>query len=194
MTVTTVLGRVMDATLIAWLIGEVLLQTRSYRAGGPVKTTEWRSFAALVLAGVLGFWLAGLVAALVPAAAVPGGALAAFAIGLPLAWAGIALRLWSIHRLGRFFRSVVHVQHDHRVVNSGPYRLLRHPAYTGALIGVLGASVTGGNFAATAVVFLAVGAGIGYRIRVEERVLRHELGRAYTDYAARTARLIPGIW
>lgn len=118
----------------------------------------------------------------------------ALAIGLPVTWAGIALRLWAVHTLGRYFRGVVHVQEGHQVVRNGPYRAVRHPAYSGALLAVVGLSLTYHNYAAIGVFVACVLGGVLHRIRIEERVLLTGLGKPYQDYAATTARLVPGIW
>jgi protein-S-isoprenylcysteine O-methyltransferase Ste14 len=86
------------------------------------------------------------------------------------------------------------VHADHQVIQHGPYRLLRHPSYAGALLAVVGLSVLFGN-AASIVLFIGSAlVGILYRIRVEERVLGEVLGDVYRYYAARTRRLIPGVW
>jgi protein-S-isoprenylcysteine O-methyltransferase Ste14 len=52
--------------------------------------------------------------------------------------AGIALRQWSIRVLGRFFSTTVQVTSDQRIVTNGPYSVVRHPAYSGALLTLLG--------------------------------------------------------
>jgi protein-S-isoprenylcysteine O-methyltransferase Ste14 len=66
--------------------------------------------------------------------AVLGGGWAPAAAGLVVLAAGVALRTWAILTLGRLFKFVVVIQDGHRVVASGPYRLLRHPSYTGGLL------------------------------------------------------------
>jgi protein-S-isoprenylcysteine O-methyltransferase Ste14 len=81
---------------------------------------------------------------------------------------------------------------DQRVVDSGPYRLIRHPSYTGSLVTVLGICLAMANWLS----FLGmIPAALGYlyRIRIEERVLVEGLGEAYRAYQRRTKRLIPYI-
>jgi len=114
--------------------------------------------------------------------------------GLALIWLGIALRVWSILTLGRFFKLTVVIQEDHRVIDSGPYRLLRHPSYTGALIIAAGFGLAEGDLLSLAIVLVGVLVPLLIRIRVEERTLLSELGDAYADYARRTARLVPGVY
>src|SRR5581483_10932552 len=105
-----------------------------------------------------------------------------------------ALRLWAIGTLGRYFKPIVHLQQDHHVVRSGPYKVLRHPAYTGLLLALFGISLTFANIASIAVFNCCIVAAILYRIRVEERTLLDGLGDEYAEYRRHTRRLIPGVW
>lgn len=127
-----------QATLIVWVMAEIVLQVRQYRQGGKATVTEWGSLAVITISIVVGNVLARLVVRALPwlGLGIPFGT--RLAVALPLAWAGIGFRLWSIHTLGRFFRGVVHVRADHKVIQRGPYRLLRHASYAGALMAVIG--------------------------------------------------------
>ncbi|TMK34849.1 MAG: hypothetical protein E6G58_10735 [Actinobacteria bacterium] len=60
------------------------------------------------------------------------------AVGLGIASSGVVLRTWAIVTLGRFFTDDVTIQPGHRVVTAGPYRWVRHPSFTGGLVGLLG--------------------------------------------------------
>jgi protein-S-isoprenylcysteine O-methyltransferase Ste14 len=185
-----ILGWLVDITLAVWIAAEVVMQVRQYRLGARSEVTEWGSLSVIVLSVAVGFVLARVVAGALPGLRIP----MSDAVALPLMWLGIGFRLWAIHTLGRFFRGVVHVQADHEVIRRGPYRLLRHPSYAGALVAVAGFGLTFQNWAAF-VLYVACGTvGVLYRIRVEERVLVAELGDAYRDYAATTARLVPHVW
>jgi len=79
-------------------------------------------------------------------------------------------------------------------VRSGPYRVLRHPSYTGSLLGIFGLSLTFANVAAIVVFNLCILGAFLYRIRVEERTLLEGLGDEYAEYMRHTYRLIPGVW
>ena len=114
-----------------------------------------------------------------------------FLAGLALAWAGMALRLWAVLVLGRFFRVTVLVQDEHRLVDTGPYRLLRHPAYTGSLLTMFGLGLAMGNWLSLAAMVLVPLAAYAYRIRVEEQALRSRFGENYERYAATRWRLVP---
>jgi protein-S-isoprenylcysteine O-methyltransferase len=103
----------------------------------------------------------------------------------------MALRLWAVLVLGRFFRITVIMQDEHRLVEEGPYRLLRHPGYAGGLLTIIGIGLAMGNWLALLVLLAAVLLGYGYRIRVEERALRQRFGERYDRYAASRWRLVP---
>jgi len=109
-------------------------------------------------------------------------------------WAGLAVRVWAIAVLGRSFRTTVEVDAGQRVVDRGPYRWVRHPSYTGILLLMTGLSLVYGNWPALAVLLVLPAGVLIHRILVEEAVLTEVIGRAYTDYAARTKRLVPGVW
>jgi protein-S-isoprenylcysteine O-methyltransferase Ste14 len=114
-------------------------------------------------------------------------------IGTGLILAGIALRQWSIAVLGSFFSPTVGIQKGQRVVNRGPYRLVRHPSYSGAFLIIAGIGLALRSWGAVLVILLITGLAYGYRIRMEERVLVSELGDEYVRYRKTTKMLIPYI-
>jgi protein-S-isoprenylcysteine O-methyltransferase len=107
---------------------------------------------------------------------------------------GIALRVWSISHLGRFFTVQVSVHTDHEIVDTGPYRYIRHPSYTGSLLAFTGIGLLTFNFAGFLIIVSCVFLAYVIRIRVEEKVLHAHFGEAYAEYARRTKRLIPGVY
>jgi len=109
-------------------------------------------------------------------------------------WAGLAVRIWAIVVLGASFRTTVEVDAEQKVVDGGPYRWVRHPSYTGILLLLAGLGLVYGNWAALAILLVLPAGILIHRIFVEEAVLTEVIGRAYTDYAARTKRLVPGLW
>ena len=114
--------------------------------------------------------------------------------GSALMLAGIGLRQWSIAVLGGYFSQSVGIQKGQKVVSRGPYRLIRHPSYTGALVIVTGVGLALRSLGAVVVVLVLVGLAFRHRIRTEEQVLASGLGDAYVQYSKRTKRLIPYIW
>ena len=83
---------------------------------------------------------------------------------------------------------------DHRLIDRGPYRLIRHPSYAGALLALAGFGLAMGSVPALAALLVPTLAAYHYRITVEEAALLHGLGAAYADYMRRTWRLIPGLY
>ena len=152
------------------------------------------SLAIVILAVGVGAAGGCVVAALVPSAAIPFARWELFVAGLALICAGIALRQWAIVLLGQFFTVDVRVHAEQTVIERGPYRWLRHPAYTGLLLTLLGIGLALGNWAALALLVLVPTAGLVVRIRAEERALLAGLGEPYRRFAATRARLIPGVW
>ena len=106
---------------------------------------------------------------------------------------GVLVRQYAIAILGRFFSLTVQIAEDHRVVEKGPYRLVRHPSYTGILITFIGLGLAVQSWGAVLVLLLFFGVSFGYRMHVEERTLLSGLGLDYASYMKRTKRLIPFI-
>jgi protein-S-isoprenylcysteine O-methyltransferase Ste14 len=117
-----------------------------------------------------------------------------FALGLVLMCAGIVIRQWAIVVLGRFFTIDVRVQAGQTVVERGPYRWVRHPAYTGLIMTFVGIGLALGNWASLALLAVVPTVGLVVRIRYEERVLAERLGEPYRRFAATRAHLLPGVW
>jgi protein-S-isoprenylcysteine O-methyltransferase Ste14 len=107
---------------------------------------------------------------------------------------GFALRLWAILHLGKFFTVDVGIQSEHRVIQDGPYRFVRHPSYAAAMIAMTGIGCLTFNWLGFIAIFAACLAAFMIRISVEEKVLMSSLGDDYRRYAARTKRLIPWIF
>jgi protein-S-isoprenylcysteine O-methyltransferase Ste14 len=179
---------------VAWgsyVLLEAWVAFRDHRAGVRASTSD---------AGVLSItvtFVGAAVLAFVAAWKVDSldlGGWAPLVVGVALIAAGIALRLWAILTLGQFFRRIVVIQKGHRVVTEGPYRYVRHPSYTGALLSMLGTGIALGNVLSIAICLIVPALGYIPRIPTEEAELERGLGEEYRRYEARTARLIPGVW
>jgi protein-S-isoprenylcysteine O-methyltransferase len=108
--------------------------------------------------------------------------------------AGIALRVWAIVHLGKFFTVDVGIQQGHCVVQGGPYRFVRHPSYSGSMLALTGIACLTFNWLGFLAIIVCSLAAYSLRIAVEEKVLFQNLGEDYRRYAERTKRLIPGIF
>jgi protein-S-isoprenylcysteine O-methyltransferase Ste14 len=120
---------------------------------------------------------------------------AVFAVaGLVAFWAGLAVRVWAVVALGGSFRTFVQADVGQAVVTHGPYRWVRHPAYTGLLLIALGFGLGGGNWLSLLICAAVPVLGLLPRIAVEESELTRVLGEQYRSYQKTTRRLVPGLW
>jgi protein-S-isoprenylcysteine O-methyltransferase len=115
-------------------------------------------------------------------------------VGFVLYVFGLILRWYAIVYLGRFFTVDVAIAADHRVVDAGPYRLIRHPSYTGLLLAFLGLGICFRNWLGLLFAIIPTTLLLLWRIRIEEGALTAALGAAYVNYSARTRRLIPFVY
>lgn len=176
----------------AWISLEVWILARD-RKGAPGAQPDRGSLpiiGLLVVAGVTGAFLAshlgvGRIAA--PAAPLFYGAIA-------LIWLGIAFRTWAVLTLGRFFRTAVAIEDDHQLVTAGPYRLMRNPAYTGALTTAIGVGAAMGSWISVLSSAGALTVGYIWRIHVEEEALSKRFGAAFDAYKRGRWALVPFIW
>ena len=102
------------------------------------------------------------------------------------------LREWAVYLLGRHFSRTVKVTVGQHLVTAGPYRRLRHPAYTGMILMDVAIVLALGTWIGALVMFIALLIPTLYRIRVEEGVLEAAFGDQYLAWARRTWRLFPG--
>lgn len=151
----------------------------------------------------LGYWLSTVLFALDIAVAgldrgrlhwsdtVPGWLRVVALLSFGLGWIPV---IWAM-RVNRFFSSAVRIQFDRgqHVVSDGPYRFVRHPGYTAALVVILANGVALGSWLAAAISWIGVPLLL-WRTVQEDRMLRAELP-GYSEYAKRvTWRLLPRIW
>ena len=175
---------------VLWLVGEILhqrqqqvklLKNRDRNSG-----RLWDIANAIEPVGmILGFTRLGRIQT--------GGSLIALA-GLALLILGIIIRWTAIRDLGRYFTSTVRIRDNHRLIRTGMYEHLRHPAYTGALLAHLGLGMAFANWYSIALSSIPYLFAALYRIQVEEEVLVAEFGQEYLDYARNTKRLIPKVY
>ncbi|NLX05406.1 MAG: isoprenylcysteine carboxylmethyltransferase family protein [Phycisphaerae bacterium] len=107
---------------------------------------------------------------------------------------GVALRIWGLAHLRRFFSELIVIRQDHRLITSGPYRLLRHPLHVGLLLQIVGFAVIANSWWVWVLAGLAVVSAFP-RERSEERALAERFGEEYRDWHRRTYGLtdvLPG--
>ena len=176
-----------------YLVSEILLSlTRRSRSKTGTKHDRstlgiiWLVIAISITAGIF-------VAQTFRAAALPHGPFLASASVMLFA-AGLILRWWAIISLGRFFTVDVTIEKDHELVERGPFRVVRHPSYTGVLLAFVGLALSLRNWAALLIILVPIGAAFLHRMNVEEDALSRALGSRYAEYMKRTKRLVPFIY
>ena len=175
---------------LAYFFSELVLAfTRRSSAKGVSKD----AYSLRILWVVIGLsiWFSIRAQSIWPAAVLPTWCVPA---GVMLFIFGVVLRWYSIIHLGRFFTVDVAIAADHQLIDSGPYRYVRHPSYTGALLAFIGFAMVLHNWASVLMISLPITLAFLYRINVEERALVQALGERYRDYIKRTKRLIPLVY
>jgi protein-S-isoprenylcysteine O-methyltransferase Ste14 len=188
-------GAAQDALIAvsgAWWVFEAVMNARQWlRAGrGLSRDPTYVLVYVCVAASVIAAQILGRRGGLLW----PGGRLWPVVAGLTMVVACVAVRAWSIITLGRFFQYSIRIQSGHTVVTTGPYRFVRHPSYTGLVLGVAGYALACDDVWSLVAAAVLTGFGLTVRIRVEERQLREALGADYDQFAARRKRLIPGVF
>jgi protein-S-isoprenylcysteine O-methyltransferase Ste14 len=191
-------GVAVGAFAVVQLGASVVTGVRSARSQTPHQRLDRWSLPFVIVcaaAGVVGaFLIADHVGSATIGAGTPALRWAIFGLGIGVIVVGAAVRLWAILTLGRWFTYDVRVTEGQVVVQTGPYRWVRHPSYTGILLVLLGIGLALGNWLALVVITLLPTIGLVRRIAVEEAALFGSIGEPYARYAAGKRRLFPGIW
>ena len=189
------------AMLLAVVLAGELFQMRSRLSGDSARRADRGSLRRLFIGIFASVGLAWLVGRSVPQARVESlfdlGPMAMRGLhwaGLGLFAAGLLLRWYSVAWLGHLFTYDVAIAADHRVVDSGPYRHIRHPAYTGSLLTFAGLGAYGGNALSLPVLVVPIALAFLHRIAIEEAALASALGSRYVDYRGRIKRLVPFVY
>ncbi len=184
-----------SVVFFGWLASEVVVsmilpRLRQYRGGvKPVKRDRGSGLviiAGILLAIIVAFTFSQQKIALLPEWT--------FYPGIALMIGGVFVRLWSIAILGRFFSMLVSVQEGQPIIREGPYRYIRHPSYTGAILVLMGLGLAIQSWGAVLILVLMSGIVYGYRIRVEEKALVENRGKEYIAYMKDTKMLIPFLF
>lgn len=112
--------------------------------------------------------------------------------GLAITICGAVLALWARTLLGRNWSAFVTIKQDHEIIRHGPYRVVRHPIYSGFLLSVLGTALAIGEVR----VLFAIGfvfLGFWLKLRTEEEFLAEQFGGRYLQYRQQTKALIPFV-
>lgn len=182
----------MNAVCIGWIVSWMLAaQWSSPASARPGFGREWKHHLVTIIGIMLIFGVGApndwFGRRLWPVNDAAGWALVA------LAAAGFAFTWWARIHLGKLWSATVQRKADHRVVDTGPYGIVRHPIYTGVILAMIAVSVQRASVLAIAGTVVMT-AGWWIKARLEERFLREQLGpAAYDAYAARVPMLVPFI-
>lgn len=184
--------RMLTIVIALFPISEVALAVIKRSRSRSAQSEDRGSMRLLWLTIFLGVALA-FVAARVPATRMAISPSVVSLVALVLMGSGLVVRWTAILTLGRLFTVDVAIHSDHEVVQTGLYRIVRHPSYTGLLIIFLGFGVSFSNWLSILVLLAPITLGVLNRVEKEEHALRSSLGPAYESYCERTKRFIPGL-
>jgi protein-S-isoprenylcysteine O-methyltransferase len=178
---------------LAWLGMELWILSRDRRAASG-EAGDRGSLRFLVVMFGIGLWGAFTIAYRLAWGRIsaPPALLVPLAVAVMLG--GMAFRAWAVVTLGRFFRTSVMVLDDHRLVDSGPYRRLRNPSYTGGVVTLAGIGLALGSWPGLAWLLFWTLLGYARRIAVEDAALRRRFGADYEAFRKGRWALIPPIW
>jgi protein-S-isoprenylcysteine O-methyltransferase Ste14 len=118
-----------------------------------------------------------------------------------LAWIGVAVLVCALvlffhthRRLGRYWSVTLEIRENHGLVTDGIYRFVRHPMYSAYFLWVLSQALLLPNWIAGPAGLVGFGTLFAFRVRREEQMMLQAFGDAYAAYAARTKRIIPGVF
>jgi protein-S-isoprenylcysteine O-methyltransferase Ste14 len=176
-----------------WLLPEIIFSFTK-RTAPNSKVNDHASGIVLRICIYLGIFASINIAIAGRAFAIPWDQTLLFAVGIFLMVAGTLFRWYSVRVLGRYFTLRIAIQPGQTVVEDGPYHLIRHPSYTGALITMFGLGLAFTNWLSLVVVMVFPFIGYLYRVGVEEETLVNALGEPYRQYIKRTKRFIPFVY
>jgi protein-S-isoprenylcysteine O-methyltransferase Ste14 len=177
----------------SWILPEVI----AWKVKRSADSSKARDQGSLTLITVL--WWIGIamdfgLSLNLPQAAMSWKRTSLFFAGICLMLLGTALRWYSAAVLGKYFTFDVAIQSGQILIEVGPYRYIRHPSYSGALLTLVGFGLALGNWAGLAATLSCMGIAYAYRIRIEEAALASALGETYKQYRKRTWRLVPFVF
>jgi protein-S-isoprenylcysteine O-methyltransferase Ste14 len=107
---------------------------------------------------------------------------------------GLVIRWVAILSLRGYFTVNISIQESHRIIDTGLYGHIRHPAYAGSLLSFLGLGLSFSNWLSALIIFVPITAAFIYRIHHEEKALLKTFGDKYISYVKHTRRLFPGVY
>lgn len=115
-----------------------------------------------------------------------------FWIGFIVTTGGLYFSVRARKRLGKNWSQAVTIKDDHQLITDGPYAIVRHPIYTGLIVGFIGTSLALGELRGLISDLLVFGVLL-YKLRLEDKWLLEQFGESYKIYSQKTAAIIPFI-
>lgn len=180
---------------IAWVVFALYWLVSAFnRKATKKRETYWQRLV-YTLPLLIGFWflfrpqtrdIAVLGARFVPVSA------AAQWAGVALTVAGVGIAIWARWHLGTNWSGVVTLKQGHELIRTGPYRAIRHPIYTGILLGLLGTALTAGEVRG---LVAAVLGWLSFYIKAqrEESFLAQEFGPTFEEHRRQTGMFLPRL-
>ena len=193
-----------ESNLVGWFL---LLTALSYGVGGPFllinnlknkgvvrQENRDRSFWLMLPGFLVVFYASPLEYLYLPGILITTRTMWMQIVGLALIVASLSLFAWARWALKGMYSGRIWVKAGHNLIQHGPYRFLRHPAYASFIILCLGIAVGFSSLIGLFAVPLLLIPGFIYRINVEEKILIAQFGDKYVQYTKSTPRLFPHIW
>jgi protein-S-isoprenylcysteine O-methyltransferase Ste14 len=181
--------RLLALIWLAWVVSWVVASFWSGRTKTHVPTVSSLAYRIPILLGAILFmpWT-GRALGETPLYRLGGAGISVFAV---LVLLGISFTWWGRIHLGRFWSNAITHKEDHKVVDTGPYGMVRHPIYTGLIFAILATGIAIGTW--TAILgAICISFGQWQKARMEEGFLTAELGpEAYGPYCARVPMIVP---
>lgn len=180
--------------IIIWVVAEIIIFTLTGKKSGKSEKKA-KSFDQLSIYAVMAGNIFSCIIAVWGAQYLQVSISGTFAwIGIVVLYAGVFFRCFAVWTLRKFFTVTVKIKDGHKIVKSGPYAYLRHPAYTGSILALLGMQLGVRSLIGLVLVFGVAILVYSYRIYVEEKALVANFGRDYVEYVKETKKIIPFIY
>jgi protein-S-isoprenylcysteine O-methyltransferase Ste14 len=177
---------------IIWFVSEIIL-SRMMRAKDTPENHDKSSLKVIWITIIVSIFL-GIALSNTKLLISHSKALNFYNIGIALILLGLIVRWIAILTLKKSFKVHVTVSENQQIVQSGIYKYIRHPSYSGSLLSFLGLAITFNNWLALVIVFVPIMLAFLYRINVEEKALNKAFGDRYANYTISTRKLIPFIY
>lgn len=178
-----------------WVVLVVTWAAASFTAKRTVRRQTLRSRVTQLLfvaVGALLIWGAGPWKGILRTEVIPR-TVATVALAAALTVAGIGFALWARFAIGRNWSGTVTLKEDHELVRSGPYALVRHPIYSGLLVGLAGAAIARAD-AGAMVGLVLIGIAFHLKAQTEEQFMVAQFGERYATYRKEVKALVPFVW